>query len=74
MGRYLSDENALMLDDLEADWTMEDCPEADLHEDFWKDMRSSQAGLGRLGITTREIGVELRPLLRMLRNGIDEEW
>ena len=70
MGRYLSDENVLMLDDLEVDWTMEDLPEADLHEDFWKDMDSSYAGLKRLGITSRELGVELRPLLR----ANDKEW
>ena len=64
MCRYLSEENSLVIDDLLVDWTIEDCPEADLHEDFMKDMRSSYKCLTNHGITSRELGIELRPLLR----------
>ena len=71
--RYMTEENLTYVDDLMLDWDLEDCPEADLPDDFFNDMRNTQQQIcKRDNITNRQLGVELRPLLRM-RVGTDFE-
>ena len=72
--RYMSEDNQMMLDDLFADWSLEDCVESDLDEQFFRDLHSSERCLCATdNMTTRELGQELRPLLRFRTTG-DEVW
>jgi hypothetical protein len=72
--RYMSEDNQMLLDDLFADWSLEDCVESDLDEQFFRDFHSSQTCLCQAdNMTTRELGQELRPLLRFRTTG-DEVW
>lgn len=72
--RFMSEDNQMMLDDLFADWSLEDCVESDLDAQFFRDFHSSQSSLCSVdNMTTRELGQELRPLLRFRVQG-DQVW
>ena len=63
--RYMNEDNQMMLDDLFFDWSLEDTPEALLDEQFFRDFYSSQACLmTHAGVSSRELGEHLGPLLR----------
>jgi len=72
--RFMSEDNQMILDDLFADWSLEDCVESDLDAQFFRDFHSSQNSLCSAdNMTTRELGQELRPLLRFRPQG-DQVW
>lgn len=60
----MSDENLELVDELFADWSLEDTPEALLDDQFFRDFHSSQQSLATIaGVSSRELGEDLRPLL-----------
>ena len=62
---YMSAENLRYFDDLMLDWDLEDCVEADLPDDFFNEMRNTQQQIcKRNNMTSEELSLELRPLLR----------
>jgi|SaaInlV_125m_DNA_1040241.scaffolds.fasta_scaffold91295_2 hypothetical protein len=61
----MSDENLELVDELFSDWDLEDCVEADLPDDFFNEMRNTQQQIcKRNNMTSEELSLELRPLLR----------
>jgi len=62
--QVMSDANSELVDELFADWSLEDTPEALLDEQFFRDFHSSQNCLRVTGVTSRELGEDLGPLLR----------
>jgi len=70
--QVMSDANSELVDELFADWSLEDTPEALLDEQFFRDFHSSQSSLCEAGVTSRELGEDLRPLLRTVGDYICE--
>jgi len=63
----MSAENLRYFDDLMLDWDLEDCVEADLPDDFFTEMRNTQRQIcKRNNMTSKELSIELRPLLRSI--------
>jgi hypothetical protein len=64
--QVMSDANSELVDELFADWSLEDTPEALLDEQFFRDFHSSQNCLAAVGgVSSRELGEDLGPLLRI---------
>ena len=73
--QVMSDANSEMVDELFADWSLDDTPEALLDDQFFRDYSSSLNCLQATGVTSRELGEDLRPLLRGgSQPNADAEW
>ena len=71
--QVMSDANSELVDELFADWSLEDTPEALLDEQFFCDFHSSQRCLqSHAGVSSRDLGEDLRPLLRIVGNYVCE--